>query len=404
MGSRIRRSRTLGGYVVLAAGVLGLGACGGLTEPGSGADQAPTGNAVQSGARQDAGDGASAGPGAPGASGEEGADGADATRPVAADAQPFTFAFAGDVHFERHLARLLDKPATSLADLRPTMGKADVSAVNLETAITERGRPAPKRFTFRASAKALDALAGAGVDVAGMANNHSYDFGDDGFADTLAAKAKSPIPVIGVGKNAAEAYAPHIVDVKGSKLALLASTDLVEWTTEQHTAKDGAQGVAASSDPARLVEAVRAARKQVDVVAVIMHWGTEGMSCPSDRQKATVARLRDAGAHIIVGTHAHRVQGAGWKDNVFVGYGVGNFVWYRADEPSSRSGVLTMTVDPRLAADAKKSVVTASTWTPMLIRSDGVPREPESTATRARLAKVYDDAVACSDLATSPPQ
>jgi poly-gamma-glutamate capsule biosynthesis protein CapA/YwtB (metallophosphatase superfamily) len=66
-----------------------------------------------------------------------------------------------------------------------TLTSADLAVVNLETAITRRGRPEPKQFTFRAPPAALDALRAAGVDVATMANNHGMDYGPVGLADSV---------------------------------------------------------------------------------------------------------------------------------------------------------------------------------------------------------------------------
>ena len=81
------------------------------------------------------------------------------------------------------------EPGGMFGPIAPELPAADVAMVNLETAITERGPPEPKKFNFRAPARAFDALQGAGVDVVTMANNHGVDYGPEGLADTLAAKA-----------------------------------------------------------------------------------------------------------------------------------------------------------------------------------------------------------------------
>src|SRR4029453_1863343 len=90
--------------------------------------------------------------------------------------QPVTLAFGGDVHFEGAIAaRLAANPATTFGPIAGVLPRADLAVVNLETAITQRGTPAPKDFTFRAPPPALTALKEAGVDVATMANNHGLD-------------------------------------------------------------------------------------------------------------------------------------------------------------------------------------------------------------------------------------
>ena len=108
-----------------------------------------------------------------------------------------TLAFAGDVHFEGRLEPLREDPTTALASVAPQLSAADVTVLNLEAAITERGVPEPKQFHFRVPEEMLAAFPAAGVDVVTMANNHGVDYGRDGLEDTLAAIGRSPLPVVG---------------------------------------------------------------------------------------------------------------------------------------------------------------------------------------------------------------
>ena len=334
------------------------------------------------------------------------------TGTAASEPATITLAFGGDVHFEDYVATLLRDPRDGLADLRSTLGAADFSMVNLETALTTGGTRENKSFTFRAPARALDVVAFGGADAVSLANNHAVDFGRGGLTDTLAAKASSPIPVVGIGATASEAYAPTYVQVRGVKIALLAALQLWEETATRWSAADG-EGVATSHTPrslALLRGATRAAAGQADVVVVMMHWGTEYATCADAQQAATAKALEADGADIIVGGHAHRLQGGGWLGRSYVGYSLGNFVWWRSTEPEARSGVLTLTVDAeaarargRAAGPERRTaapLVTAATWTPLLIGTDGVPRPPDQ-ATTSRLRGVWDTAVACSGLRSS---
>ena len=76
--------------------------------------------------------------------------------------------------------------------------------------------------------EALDAITAAGIDVIGMANNHSLDFGQEGFAQTLAAIGERKAPVIGVGENEAAAYRPWTATVKGNRIAILDATAVMD--------------------------------------------------------------------------------------------------------------------------------------------------------------------------------
>ena len=114
------------------------------------------------------------------------------------------------------------------------------------------------------------------------------------------------------------------------KIALLAALQLWEETATRWSAADG-EGVATSHTPrslALLRGATRAAAGQADVVVVMMHWGTEYATCADAQQAATAKALEADGADIIVGGHAHRLQGGGWLGRSYVGYSLGNFVWW----------------------------------------------------------------------------
>jgi poly-gamma-glutamate synthesis protein (capsule biosynthesis protein) len=323
--------------------------------------------------------------------------------PAASDPETLTLAFGGDVHFEDYLRPLARDPH-GLDRLRSTLGAADLSMVNLETAITTRGTKIGKEFHFRAPASALDTLASAGVDAVSMANNHGVDYGPVGLRDTLAAKRASPIPVVGIGANEDEAFAPATLRAKGVSVAVLSASQVFEMTLLNWSADSDSPGIASSAPVARLVAAVKKARRTHDVVVVFLHWGLDYQKCPDGQSASTAAALEAAGADVVVGGHSHRVNGAGWLGDAYVGYGLGNFVWWRSSEPDSRTGVLTLSVDVRRATAAKPSsgpLVRKAAWTPMLIGRDGIP-EAASRADAPRLLGLWKQAGRCAGLATSP--
>ncbi len=122
----------------------------------------------------------------------------------------FTIAFAGDVNFMDRTRRRLDRnPATVFAQAAPGLRRADLTMVNLETAMTNGGIKQPKEYNFRAPPVALTALRDAGIDVATMANNHGADYGTPGLRDTFRAISRSHFPVIGIGPNENAAFAPY---------------------------------------------------------------------------------------------------------------------------------------------------------------------------------------------------
>jgi len=307
------------------------------------------------------------------------------TGPRRPTGNPVTLAFGGDVHFEGAIgARLARDPATALGPIAAVLRRADLAMVNLETAVTTGGTPAAKDFTFRAPPSAFAALRAAGVDVATMANNHGEDYGQVGLRDSLAAAAAARFPVVGIGEDAAHAFRARLFTVKGQRVAVIGASLAAAWS-----AGDGKPGLASAYQVDRLLAAVRASRRAADTVVVFLHWGKELASCPLERQRALAPRLVAAGADVVVGSHAHVLLGAGFLDGAYVGYGLGNFVFYSSGGVTARSGVLTLTVRGR--------AVTGAGWTPAVI-SGGVPL-PLSGGAAERAVAAWRALRGCTGLA-----
>ncbi|XVQ10830.1 CapA family protein [Spirillospora sp. CA-255316] len=328
--------------------------------------------------------------------------------------RPFTVAFGGDVHFEGMLrARLDSAPDTALGPVADQLKRADLAMVNLETAVTTGGTQAPKQFAFRAPPTAFRALRSAGVDIATMANNHGMDFGETGLNDSLAAGRQAGMPLVGIGRNAAEAYRPYTVTVKGAKVAVIGATQVLDDNLIQAwSATDTKAGLASAKNVPRLVQAVLAARKDADVVIVNLHWGQELNSCATPVQRQLAAQLADAGADAVVGSHAHVLQAGGYLRNSYVHYGLGNFVFYNSSGRTAQSGVLTLTFDPEpgdpgeaKARGAKAggpgaSRVAKADWAPAVI-TGGIPRPlsgAEAQAARTR----WESLRTCADVRPGP--
>jgi poly-gamma-glutamate synthesis protein (capsule biosynthesis protein) len=292
------------------------------------------------------------------------------------EGEAVTLAFAGDVHAEGPSG---DAVRAGLPSIREALSRADVTVVNLETAITDRGTPADKAFVFRAPASTLPALADAGVDVVSLANNHGLDFGRQGLTDTLAAAREAGMPLVGLGEDEASAYAPHVVEVKGQRIAVLGATQVLDGQyVDAWTARGDEPGMASAKRVERLLEEVRRARADADTVVVHLHWGEERNPCPLPRQQELAQQLVDAGADVVVGGHAHVLLGGGMLGSAYVDYGLGNFVFSGSrTEETLRSGILTLTVRGRS--------VEASSWTPAVLRS-GAPHLLEGEAAEAAVA------------------
>lgn len=320
------------------------------------------------------------------------ADGGDAAAAAPAEeAGSVRLAFAGDVMFEEPIrSQLAASPRSVLAAAAPILKRADIAVVNLETAVTTRGEPAPdKGYNFRAPASAFAAIRAGGVDVVSLANNHGMDYGATGLRDTLRHAKAARVPVIGAGLSETAAYAPYRKTVNGQRIAILAASQVIDdHLMAEWTAKGRRPGMASAYELARLERAVREARATSDTVVVYLHWGAELEGCPTDKQQALARSMVRAGADIIVGTHAHIPLGAGRMGKALVAYGLGNFVFYASREDNTRSGVLEVTVTGR--------EIDRYRWLPMRIRG-GLP-VPAAGSERATLLRDWVGLRGCTGL------
>jgi poly-gamma-glutamate capsule biosynthesis protein CapA/YwtB (metallophosphatase superfamily) len=306
-------------------------------------------------------------------------------------AGPVTLAFAGDVNFAGRTRRLLDDPATAFGPIAAVLRSADFAAVNLETAVTGRGTPQPKTYHFRAPAAAFTALRAAGIDLVTMANNHVLDYGTTGLADALAAARAARFPYVGIGVNAAAAWAPYLTTINGVRIAVIGVSQVAELASSW-VATGTRPGEANAIDLRRTLTAVRSARRQASVVIVFMHWGTEGQACPDPNQLSLARRLAAAGASIIVGAHAHMLQGSGWLGHTFVAYGMGNFLWWERSY-STASGVLELTLHPHAPLTER--------FVPAVVSGTGQPIADSGAAAR-RAAAHCASLRACAGLTSRP--
>ena len=259
-----------------------------------------------------------------------------------------TLAFAGDVHFERQLAD------GRIGGMRAQLAAADLAMVNMETAVTTRGTPVAKQFTFRGPPTALPGLLAAGIDVVTIANNHGMDYGTVGLSDTLAAARAAGLPLVGAGPDAAAAYAPYRTTIKGQRIAVLGATQVLDSSVRQAwTAGPDKPGLASAYQVETLLDAVRAARRDSDTVVVYVHWGVERDTCPPPQARTLAGQLVDAGADVVVGSHAHVLLGDGRLGGAYVDYGLGNFQFYNGNGPTAQTGVLTLTVQGRRTTDVR---------------------------------------------------
>jgi Bacterial capsule synthesis protein PGA_cap len=311
--------------------------------------------------------------------------------------QPVTLAFGGDVHFEGPLAaRLAADPVTALdGGITRLLSGADVSMTNFESALVYGACPDPqsKQFVFHVVPAALTAFRSAKVTLVTEANNHGEDCGRVGLEQSLAIARSAHYPVIGIGRDAAQAFRPFRAVVHGQRIAIIAATQVIDDELRTAWTATAAQpGLASAYQEGELVAAVQAARKAADTVIVFLHWGTETQQCPNSVQPPLALALVKAGADIVIGAHAHVQLGAGYLGSALVDYGLGNLAFYDTTPPETYSGALVVTVTGRH--------IDSYRWRPALIES-GLP-VPQAGPAAAAAVRRWRGLRGCSGLASRP--
>ncbi len=247
---------------------------------------------------------------------------------------------------------------------RQTFAEADLVMVNLECAATEGGTPQPKQFLFRCALEGLPAMRDAGVDVVTLANNHSGDYGIPGMVESRANVEAAGMEAVGVGDDEADAYAPRILDVAGWRVAIIGFGGVVpvpEWT-----ARGELPGQPTGYDPQRMAAAVAVAAEQADLVIATVHWGEEGSLEPRPEDRVKAEAMIAAGADVVFGHHAHRLQPLEVVDGAPVFWNLGNFVWPRLSQAGATTAVAEYVIAP-------EGTVTAC-LVPFEIDATGTPR------------------------------
>ena len=165
-----------------------------------------------------------------------------------------------------------------------------------------------------------------GVDVAQLANNHVYDYGQEAMYDTFSALEAVGIPYVGAGRTLEEAMKPYYTEVDGKKIAIVAASRAEKYKmTPQAT--DTTPGILRCYDTELFVQTIKEARANADYVVAVVHWGTEHTTVLEDVQRSSAREYIDAGADVIIGGHSHCLQGIEYYEDKPIFYSLGNF-WF----------------------------------------------------------------------------
>ena len=253
--------------------------------------------------------------------------------------EEITFDIAGDVSIAEDKAttnymleqknRLMDCFDDNLIEV---INESDVFVVNNEFAYTLRGDAiTEKYYTFRGDPDYIKELKKVGVDSVTIANNHVYDYSEEGFLDTLKSLEDYKMPYVGAGRNLEDAKQPLYYIANGIKIALVNGSQIEKNQNFTKAASEDEGGILKCLDPTEFIDEIEKAKKNSDYVIAVVHWGTEYQSRYGRDQEQLARQFADAGADVIVGGHPHVLQGFDYIGNVPVYYSLGNF-FFSLDE------------------------------------------------------------------------
>jgi poly-gamma-glutamate capsule biosynthesis protein CapA/YwtB (metallophosphatase superfamily) len=254
---------------------------------------------------------------------------------TAAPSRTVNLEAVGDIMLARTIAQQIAShgPQVVFAGVQTELNNADILVGNLECTITSSVNHQAKSYTFAAPPETAQSLALAGFDVMSLANNHAMDFGSSGLLDTRAILKQYGIESVGGGLNSAEAHNPVILVRNGLRMAFLAYLDVPRenggfdahaWIAGIYT-----PGIA-WADPKQIATDVTAAKKEADVVIVLLHSGYEITTIIpniSINQREEAHAAIDAGASLVLGSHPHFLQPIELYHGGLIAYSLGNFVF-----------------------------------------------------------------------------
>lgn len=218
----------------------------------------------------------------------------------------------------------------------------DLTIVNFEGTLTDSTTREDKQFAFKADKEYAEILTDGSVEAANLANNHSKDYGEQSYTDTIDALDEAKITSFGYDKVA-------IKKVKGVKVGLVGTYVLAEGLGIKDSMEKNIQDLKDQG---------------AKVIIASFHWGEEKAEVPNDVQIELAHAAIDAGADLVIGHHPHVLQGIEEYKGKNIVYSLGNFCFGGNMYPSDMDTMIfqqTFTVkDGELQDDNVTNIIPCS--------------------------------------------
>lgn len=286
---------------------------------------------------------------------ENASDKAEATDEAPAKNEPttITVSFAGDCtlgtdeafDYSTSLNAYYESngPDYFFQNVRSIFEADDLSIVNLEGPLTTSNERNENQFAFKGDPEYTSILTSGSVEAVNMANNHSHDYGEQGYEDTLQSLRDAGITSFGYDETA-------VIEVKGIKIGLVGIYELYDHLERTQQLKDNIAKVK---------------EEGAQIIIVEFHWGNERETSP-DSNQITLGHLAiDEGATVVIGHHSHVIQPIEKYNGRYIAYSMANFCFGGNSAPSDMDTFIfqqTFTVDEngQVAQDDNYEIIPCS--------------------------------------------
>lgn len=236
-----------------------------------------------------------------------------------------------DVNFDQSTSfdafyQMKNDPGYFFQNVKDIFTADDLTVANMEGTLTTSNDRQQKTFAFKGDPSYTEILTRGGVEATNLANNHSHDYGDQSYEDTIQYLEAAGITTFGYDRTA-------VMDVKGIKVGLIGIYELKDGLGRQQ----------------QVIDTIQEVKDQgAQVIIVSFHWGTEKSNVPDDIQKTLAHLAVDQGADLVVGHHQHVLQGIEKYQGKNIVYSLGNFCFGGNKNPSDKDTMIfqqTFTVE-----------------------------------------------------------
>ena len=251
-----------------------------------------------------------------------------------------TMIFVGDIMLDRGVEYVIQQhndwkwPFLKVVD---ELRKADILFGNLESVISDKGTKVGSIYSFRAEPETIEGLTFARFDVLSLANNHAFDYTVEALKDTFVRLKIAGIDFVGADLNEDGAFSTTVKQIKETKIAFLAYTNLGPYGWRAGSNNPGIAWID-ENDFLKIKEDIKNAKQESDVLIVSLHAGIEYETEPNQFQKDFSKMAIDAGADLVIGHHPHAVQSYEKYKNGWIFYSLGNFVFDQAFSEETMKG------------------------------------------------------------------